>query len=267
VSAPGVRALAALGLACLALPGRAAAQVPPPAEPAARVEAFAKLPYWWGYWVNEGQAGTTIGGFAPPREEGAPAPPPPMRLSGFNAPWNEAGRQRQQDARAKSGGRKAFGWGYPMMMDSATPLQFMITPEETLIINAYGEARHVYTDGRPMPAAEDMWPTVWGTSIGHWEGDTLVIETVQVTNPNDYFHGAPPLSEEARYVERVYLEGDKLVNEITITDPATLSTPWVNRLTYVRDEGFDRMVQMHFENDRTGVEDGVNTIEPTAEGE
>jgi hypothetical protein len=36
---------------------------------------------------------------------------------------------------------------------------------------------------------------------------------------------------------------------------------------YVRDEGFDRMVQMHFENDRTGVEDGVNTIEPTAQGE
>src|SRR5690606_28644699 len=100
--------LAALGGAALVCAVPAFAQAPPPADPAARADAFSRLPYWWGYWVNEGSAGTTIGGFAPAREEGAAAPPPPMRLSGFNAPWNEAGRQRQQEARAKSGGRKAF---------------------------------------------------------------------------------------------------------------------------------------------------------------
>src|SRR4029078_6282042 len=98
-------------------------------------------------------------------------------------------------------GRRADGWGYPMMMDAATPFQVMITPEETMIVNAYGEVRHISTDGRALPAAEDMWPTVWGTSIGHWEGNTLVIETVQVQMPYTYFHGAPAVCEEARYIQ------------------------------------------------------------------
>jgi hypothetical protein len=231
-----------------------------------RVEAFAKLPYWPGYWVSEQYAHTTIGGFAPPREAGSEAAPI-VRLNGFDAPWNEEGKRRQAEAARTRGGRKAMGWGYPMMMDAATPVQFVITPEEALIVNAYGETRHIYTDGRPMPAEEDMWPTVWGTSIGHWEGDTLVIETVQVQMPYAYFHGAPSLSEEARYIERIHLDGDRLVNEFTIEDPVTLSEPWKVTINQVREEAFDRMIQMDFSNDRTGSENGVNTIEPPSEGQ
>ena len=225
----------------------------------ARIEAFAKLPYWPGYWVSEQYAGTTIGGFAGPRAGGSP---PLQRLNGFDAPWNEEGKRRQAEAARTRPGRKALGWGYPMMMDAATPIQFMITPEETMIVNAYGEVRHIYTDGRPMPAAEDMWPTVWGTSIGHWEGDTLVIETVQVQMPYEYFHGAPTFSEEARYHERIRVDGDRLIDEFTIEDPVTLTEPWKVTITQVREEAFDRMVQMDFSNDRTGSENGVNTIEP-----
>ena len=227
-----------------------------------RVRKFAELPYWPGYWVSEQYANTTIGGFSGPRPADAP---PIMRLNGFDAPWNEEGKRRQAEAAKTRPGRKAMGWGYPMMMDAATPLQFMITPEETLIVNAYGETRHIYTDGRAMPAAEDMWPTVWGTSIGRWEGDTLVVETVQVQMPYAYFHGAPSLSEEARYIERIRLDGDRLVNAFTIEDPVTLTGPWNVTINQVREEGFDRMVQMDFSNDRTGSENGVNTIEPPAD--
>jgi len=229
------------------------------AAPQARVEAFAKLPYWPGYWVSEQYNGTTIGGSAPPRAAGLP----PLQRLNRDIPWNEEGKRRQAEADLTRA-RTADGWGYPMMMDAATPFQVMITPEETLIVNAYGETRHIYTDGRPFPAAEDMWPTVWGTSIGHWEGDTLVVETVQVQMPYTYFHGAPSFSEEARYVERIHLDGDRLVTEFTVEDPVTLTGPWSRTITHVRDEGFDRMVQMDFSNDRTGSENGVNTIEPPA---
>ena len=248
---------AALAAAFLAI-GPAAAQ------DAARVEAFAKLPYWPGYWVSEQYADTTIGGFAPPRPEGSP---PLQRLNAGNAAWNEEGQRRQADAARTRGGRRADGWGYPMMMDAATPIQVLITPEETLIVNAYGETRHIYTDGRSFPAEEDMWPTVWGTSVGRWEGDTLVIETVQVQMPYTYFHGAPTFSEEARYFERLRLEGDRLVNEWRVEDPVTLTAPFTATITHVREEGFDRMVQMDFSNDRTGQENGLNTIEPPAEEE
>ena len=256
-----IRLAAALLAATLLLAVPAQAQSEEAAQ-AARVEAFAKLPYWPGYWVSEQYANTTIGGFSGPRPAGAP---PIMRLNGFDAPWNEEGRRRQAEAARTRPGRKAMGWGYPMMMDAATPLQFMITPEETLIVNAYGETRHIYTDGRAMPAAEDMWPTVWGTSIGHWEGDTLVIETVQVQMPYTYFHGAPSLSEEAVYRERIRLEGDHIVTDYVIEDPVTLTAPWRVTIRMVREDAFDRMVQMDFSNDRTGNENGVNTIEPPAD--
>lgn len=252
----------AAGLA-LAL-GLAAAPAYAQDSQAERVEAFAELPYWPGYWVSEGQAGTTIGGIAPAilaaRESGAPMPNF-MSLNGGQAPWNEEGRRRWTEARANSAGRKGAGWGYPMMMNAATPIQFLVTPEQVLIINAYNEARHVYMD-RPMPDEMDLWPNVYGTSVGRWEGDVLVIETVMVTTPNDYFQGAPVFSDEARYVERIRMEGDRLVSDVRIEDPVTLSEPWETQVSWVREEGFDRMIQIDWDNDRTGVgEDGINTIE------
>ena len=251
---------AALAAVLLASGGTAGAQNT--ATQSARVAAFAKLPYWPGYWVSEQYNGTTISGSAPPRPAGSP---PLERLNAFNAAWNEEGKKRQAEAARTRGGRRADGWGYPMMMDAATPFQVTITPEETVIINAYGESRHIYTDGRSFPKAEDMWPTVWGTSIGHWEGQTLVIETVQVQMPYTYFHGAPTFSEEAHYYERLHLDGDKLIDEVRVVDPVTLNAPFTATISHVRDTGFDRMIRMDFSNDRTGQENGINTIEPPAD--
>jgi hypothetical protein len=234
----------------------------------ARAESFAELPYWPGYWVGENQAGTPISGIALRTGAEAQAPVDSLAVWGNNAPWNDEGRRRLAEVARTQGGRKGLGWGFPLMMTSPTPIQFLITPEEVLIINAYNEARHIYTDGRGHPPAEDLWPTVTGHSIGHWEGETLVVDTIMVTNPNEFFQGGPPLSEEARYVERIWLDGDRLRAEVTIADPVTLTAPWKARLAWVRDEGFDRMIQVDWNNDRTGTDGEFNTIEPSAdEGE
>jgi hypothetical protein len=255
-----MRAGGALALLFLAAP--AAAQ-----DQQARAEKFAQLPYWSGYWVSESAAGTPISGILV-RVEGETLLPPPgdsVAIWANNAPWNDEGRRRVAEAMATQGGRKGLGWGYPLMMNAATPVQFLITPEEVLITNAYNETRHIYTDGRDHPPIDDLWPAVTGNSIGHWEGNVLVVDTIMVTNPNEFFQGGPPLSEEARYVERIWLEGDTLHDEFTITDPVTLSGPWVAKLKLVRDEGFDRMIQVDWNNDRTGTEGDVNTIEPPAD--
>jgi hypothetical protein len=233
----------------------------------ARAEAFARLGYWPGYWVASNSAATPISGI-PERFsrllEGGPQEES-LGVWEQRIPWNEEGKRRVAEVLAAQGGRKGLGWGYPLMMNSSTPLQFLITPEEVLIINAYNEARHVYTDGRDHPPADDLWPTVTGNSIGHWEGETLVIDTIMVTNPNEFFQGAPPLSEDARYRERIWLDGDTLRAEVTIQDPVTLSAPWTARLSWVRDEGFDRMIQVDWNNDRTGTDGQSNTIEPPAD--
>jgi len=234
----------------------------------ARAGRFVQLPYWPGYWVGENQAGTEISGISRRARDGEAALPEPsdsLAVWGNNAPWNEEGRRRIAEVQSSQGGRKGLGWGYPLMMNSSTPLMFLITPEHVLIVNAYNETRHIYTDGREHPPADDLWPTVTGHSIGRWNGDTLVIDTIMVTNPNEFFQGGPPLSEEARYVERIRLDGEKLRAEVTIEDPVTLSAPWVARLAWVRDEGFDRMIQVDWNNDRTGTDGDTNTIEPPTE--
>jgi hypothetical protein len=82
--------------------------------------------------------------------------------------------------------------------------------------------------------------------------------------PYTYDHGAPTFSEEARYTERFHMDGDRLVMEFTVEDPVTLTAPWSATITHVRETAFDRMVQMDFSNDRTGSENGINTIEPPA---
>ena len=124
------------------------------------------------------------------------------------------------------------------MMDGSPPLQFLITPEETVIFNTYRDLRHVYTDGRDHPPEEDRWPTTWGDSVGRWEGETLVIDTVSVREPNKYFGVVAWLSDQAHYSERLRkVAADRIEGELTIEDPATLSGPWVTKLAYVRADG------------------------------
>jgi hypothetical protein len=56
-------------------------------------------------------------------------------------------------------------------------MEFLLTPGKvTIVIEAYQQVRHIYTDGRKLP--EDPDPKFHGTSIGRWEGDTLVVDTI-----------------------------------------------------------------------------------------
>jgi hypothetical protein len=215
------------------------------------------LPDWSGYWIGEGLT-AEISGF--------PGQGANYKLLGQDAPWNDEGRARIAVARTRGADQKADGWGFPLMMNSAAPMQLLVTPDETLIINMYRDVRHVYTDGRSLPAEEDRWPTTWGDSVGRWEGDTLVIETVSVRNPNRFFFSSPPLSEQARYVERLRKTGpDRIESVMRIEDPVTLSGPWVVNLAYTRAAGLDRLIHDDYDNDRSEVDGGLFTIVPAQE--
>jgi hypothetical protein len=233
----------------------------PPADP--RVERFAQLPNWSGIWLADGLE-PGVDGFSVSR-------PPALIVAAPGIPWNEATTAKFQAELATNPllqVEPAAGWGYPLMMDGAPPLQFVITPEETLIFNTYRDLRHIYTDGRQHPPEGDLWPTTWGDSIGHWDGDTLVIDTVAVREPNKYFGISAWLSDQAHYTERLRMVApDRIEGEMTIVDPATLSGPWVVKLAYNRANGWDRLIHDAYDNDRTGFDGDFYTIEPTADAE
>jgi hypothetical protein len=223
----------------------------------------AQLPDWSGVWVA---ADTQIDISGYPTADS----PAGMAIDLLNlaaAPWNEAQRQWMEAELPKIWAadalRRGQGWGYPLMMEAVAPMQFLVTPQETLILNFYRDLRHVYTDGRALPPEEDRWPTPWGESIGHWEGDTLVIETVSVRNGSVLPLPLPPLTPEARFTERLRRSApDRMHLSMIIEDPAVLTAPWTLEFEYRRAEGIDRLIHDVMENDRTTIEADALTIAP-----
>ena len=230
-----------------------------------RAEKFAQLPDWNGIWVAEGMD-TDVSGY--PVENG---PGWNMQLLGRNAPWNAATAEKLKATLpamlAADATRRATGWGYPAMMDGPPPMQFLITPEETLVLNMYRDVRHIYTDGRRHPAAQDLWPTPWGDSVGHWEAGTLQIDTVAVKRPSMIAFLPPMLTEQAHYLERLRKTGpDRIEMQLTIEDPATLAKPWTINVAYKRATTIDRLIHDTFDNDRSEVEGASLTIAPSTAG-
>ncbi len=133
---------------------------------------------------------------------------------------------------------------------SMVPLQIVQMPKLTVILyesNFIGQTyRIIYTDGRPHP--KDLDTSFLGDSIGHWEGDTLVVD---VTGLNDetWLGGAQGHTEaggpgqggghqivekyalihsdQEHVIERYTRHGDMLVYEATVEDPVMFTKPWV----------------------------------------
>jgi hypothetical protein len=154
--------------------------------------------------------------------------------------------------------------GFPMAMESPNVFEVVVTPEETLFVFDTGDVRHIYTDGRSHPQPRDLWPTRMGDSIGHWEGATLVIDTVARTpGPITSLLPLAGLSERAHFTERVRRTGhDALEDLMTIDDPERFAHPWVLTFRYSRVTDSERMITVDCANDRNPVVDGKLTIAP-----
>jgi len=120
------------------------------------------------------------------------------------------------------------------------PLEIVQRPERlTMIFDRLGDVRRVFLDGRARP--NPLWPTWLGHSLGHWEGKTLVIETVAMTEESILADDGLPHSAEMQVVERLSLaprDGAQwLVDEMTITDPALYEVPIKVTQRFRRAEG------------------------------
>jgi len=87
--------------------------------------------------------------------------------------------------------------------------------------------RVIPTDGRGY--REDLEPTFLGDALGHWEGDTLVVETVNFVDETWLTDDGAFHSDQLRVVERFSREGDELTYQVTAIDPVVLTEPWVRQ--------------------------------------
>jgi hypothetical protein len=157
--------------------------------------------------------------------------------------------------------------GMPGIMTQPYPMEFLLTPGKvTIVIEAYTQVRHIYTDGRPLPAEPN--PEFHGTSIGRWENDTLVVETIGFSPLTRITGGVPP-SDKMRIVERFSLTApDTMSIETTITDPENLLAPYVTTGTLRRHREWTITEYICEENNRNSVDDkgkaGIDLTVPTS---
>jgi hypothetical protein len=222
---------------------------------AERARKFAALPNWTGIWQNVAwladASGRPPGGEAEIRANSNMVGEPP-----YNEEWGGRYRQAMRDTAAltaKMAGLKGCTRVYPGLLEGPYTFQIATLPEETLFVFNNGQVRHVYTDGRAHPRGDDLWPTALGDSIGRWDGEVLIIDTIARDSGTPIMPRAwaTMLSDQAHFVERVRrLGADTLEDQMTIEDPVAFVKPWTFTIRYQRLKA-DRLVAYDCdENDR-----------------
>jgi hypothetical protein len=163
----------------------------------------------------------------------------------------EEGRQRQQANRRNMNGpfhttedfsyydrcitRGITGSIGPSLYGDA--MRIVQTPTEVAIsYEMLHDTRIIPLDGRPP--ADPGVRQYMGSSVGHWEGDTLVVETTNLTDKLTV--GRMPHSEDLKLTERfTRIDPDMIDYVVTVDDPRTFEAPWTYRLTLTTQPGYE----------------------------
>jgi hypothetical protein len=227
----------------------AAAPVPVTAHPKGHYASLDALPDWGGVWVLN-----------------RPPPGPPPDKPSLQGKYLQDYQAWQHEVESKGGevaheGSYCTPPGMPgIMAVGQYPIEFLFTPGRvTTHHEAWMQWRNIYTDGRGHP--DDLEATFAGDSIGHWEGGTLVVDTVGIKDSVALGMGMKH-SDKLHIIERIHLakgDPDTLVDEMTVEDPVALTKPWVHTLTYKRSREWQLLEFICAENDRNPVDDKGKT--------
>lgn len=129
--------------------------------------------------------------------------------------------------------------GMPRIMQLAQyPYEFIFSPGRvTINQEAWMQTRTIWTDGRKHPPLDELDPTYMGYSVGHWEGHTLVVDTIGILDMLPFANGALH-SDKFHLTERIHLspdDPDTLVNQMVMEDPDALAETFTVTATYRRD--------------------------------
>ena len=144
-------------------------------------------------------------------------------------------------------GAHCLPWGFVRAYGTPYPHAYVHSVERLAILWEQDNAWHmVPTDGRALSA--DLEPTWRGTSVGRWEGDTLVIETRNFngkgSSTNIHTIGSPPynnspISHEYVLTERIKPTGpNTMLYTATVHDPVIWTADWTVELPWVREDDY-----------------------------
>ena len=219
------------------------------ALPKGRYTALNALPDWSGAWFLD---------FSPP---GGAQGSPKLKGKYLEAYQRWAQQVKATDGEVARADSNCTPPGMPVIMGVPQyPIEFLFIPGRvTLHFEAWMQWRNIFTDGRTHPA--DLDPTFQGDSVGHWKGDTLVVETVAAKEDLGLTlltRGTIPAhSPKLRILEHIHLDSknhNTLIDEMTLEDPEALEAPWTQKLTYKRSRDQQLLEFECAENDRNPVD-------------
>jgi hypothetical protein len=173
-----------------------------------------------GVWLRQGGQGLSGG------------PPPRMTPAGEAVFRQSVPLESLADSKAPMQGNdpimRCDPWGYPrVMLDFGAPIEFVHLPNRIVQFFEWTRVwRDIWLDGRTLPKDPD--PRWMGYSVGRWEGDTLVIETVGL-DPRAWLDDAGHRhSGRGRLVERYRRTDARTMQyDVTLDDPDYYTEPWV----------------------------------------
>jgi hypothetical protein len=137
-------------------------------------------------------------------------------------------------------------------MTQPYPIEVLYQPDKVVLLTeAYMQYRHIWTDGRPLPEDPDL--TFNGSSVGKWEGDTLVVDTVGLAAQNRLGPGIGH-SEKLKITERIRKASPEWLEiETTLDDPAVFTEPYKSTTSY---RHLDDQIREYIcqENNRDGAD-------------
>ena len=256
---PALASLLALSLAQAAAAqlGGAPETPPPPGlaegqgapHPKGNYAALDQLPDWGGIWFIK-------------RSPPGVAQPQPVLKGEYLERWEEwRAEVLANDGVERLERSNCSPPGLPRIMQLAQyPYEFLFTPGRvTINQEAWMQTRTIWTDGREHPPLEELDPTYHGHSVGHWEDDTLVVDTIGISDVLEFGEGGRH-SDQFRLVERIRLiDENTLENRMTMTDPEALAEPYEVTATYERDR-YGTLIEFQCsENDRNPVNEEGET--------
>jgi hypothetical protein len=148
--------------------------------------------------------------------------------------------------------------GMPTIMGAVHPIEILQTPKQLLVLAEFlTQTRRIYLNEN-MPALEDVSPGYNGYSVGRWEGQTLVVQTIGVREDVTFF--GFPHSAQMKLTERLRLTAPDLIeNQVTIEDPDVLAQPYKFTFGYKRNPDY-RIMEYICDNNRyhPNAEGGVD---------
>jgi hypothetical protein len=203
------------------------------------------------------------GAEADPKLAAPAASPMLLKASYADAYKKRQAAEREADERGEPLGNRGtlcIPYGMPQMMSAIYPLEILQTPGQiTIIAEAFSEVRRISLD-QPQAKMGEVPPGYYGHSVGHWEGDTLVADTIGIKEEVLGFRSMPH-SDRVHISERFHLVApDILHDQITVEDPVTLEKPWTFTFAYRRQPNY-HLLEYVCENNREYLDDnGVTRL-------